>query len=289
MKAHNFKLTIATIASVSMISGQVFAQQATAPAVTVADQTPAVSAAAAASTTTSADDSDWQKEFAVWQAAANGNTIDEYQSYLRAYPKGKFAQIAQARIVKLSAADDSGMQTDNQPAPVSNEMTSAIQATAAPAVAADVAQPTLSLGTPETESVLLGQLTVRQEVQARLTAVGFSTGGTDGAFGPRSRTAIAQWQTAIGAPSTGFLSYDQLTRLRADSEIAYQNWLSSRPKVVVRHVVHTRVVERDSSGDTAAALGVMALAAGVIGGIALGGHHGGGGRHFMPGGYHHRF
>ena len=287
MKTHYFQFTIATIASVSMVAGQVFAQQVSAPAITAGDQSGTLSAPASGSTAAEANGSDWQKEFALWQAAANGNTINEYQSYLTAYPNGKFAAIAQARIVKLSATDESNnTQASTPAAPISADVTAAIQPVAAPVTA----QPSLSLGTPETEATLLGQLTTRQEVQARLTAVGFSTGGTDGAFGPRSRTAISQWQTAVGAPPTGFLSYDQLTRLRADSEIAYQNWLSSRPKVVVRHVIHTRVVERDASaGDTTVALGVMALAAGVIGGIAMGGHHGGGGRHFVPGGFHHRF
>jgi hypothetical protein len=287
MKTHYFKMTVATIASVSMVAGQVFAQQVPTPATTAGNQTGTLSAPASGSTAAEANDSDWQKEFALWQAAANGNTINEYQSYLTAYPKGKFAEIAQARIVKLSATDtDNDAQASNASSPISTEVTAAIQ----PVTAQATAQPSLSLGTPETEAVLLGQLATRQEVQARLTAVGFSTGGTDGALGPRSRIAISEWQTAVSAPSTGFLSYDQMTRLRADSEIAYQNWLSSHPKVVVRHVVHTRVVERDASaGDTAVALGVMALAAGVIGGIAMGGHHGGGGRHFAPGGFHHRF
>jgi peptidoglycan hydrolase-like protein with peptidoglycan-binding domain len=40
-------------------------------------------------------------------------------------------------------------------------------------------------------------------MQRRLTAAGFDTGGTDGVVGPKTREAIAAWQTASGLPPTG--------------------------------------------------------------------------------------
>jgi lytic murein transglycosylase len=43
----------------------------------------------------------------------------------------------------------------------------------------------------------------RREMQRRLTAAGFDTGGTDGVVGPKTREAIAAWQTASGLPATG--------------------------------------------------------------------------------------
>lgn len=49
--------------------------------------------------------SDWEQEYALWKAASDGNTVTEYEAYLGAYPKGKFAAIAQARIVQLAAAE----------------------------------------------------------------------------------------------------------------------------------------------------------------------------------------
>ncbi|WP_258162548.1 peptidoglycan-binding protein [Rhizobium sp. TH2] len=48
---------------------------------------------------------DWEQEYALWKAASDGNTVNEYEAYLRAYPNGKFAAIAQARVVQLTAAE----------------------------------------------------------------------------------------------------------------------------------------------------------------------------------------
>lgn len=64
----------------------------------------------AAAVTTQAEEppaggADWEQEYALWKAASDGNTVTEYEAYLRAYPNGKFAAIAQARVVQLSAAE----------------------------------------------------------------------------------------------------------------------------------------------------------------------------------------
>lgn len=48
---------------------------------------------------------DWEQEYALWKAASDGNTVTEYEAYLRAYPNGKFAAIAQARVAQLAAAE----------------------------------------------------------------------------------------------------------------------------------------------------------------------------------------
>lgn len=48
---------------------------------------------------------DWEQEYALWKAASDGNTVTEYEAYLRMYPEGKFAAIAQARIAQLAAAE----------------------------------------------------------------------------------------------------------------------------------------------------------------------------------------
>ncbi|MDD1475286.1 hypothetical protein MEO41_29075, partial [Dolichospermum sp. ST_sed4] len=46
-------------------------------------------------------------ETTVWDEAQKGNTADDYQVYLGAYPKGKFAGFAKARIKKLKAEQTS--------------------------------------------------------------------------------------------------------------------------------------------------------------------------------------
>lgn len=53
----------------------------------------------------------------------------------------------------------------------------------------------------------------RVALQARLTARGFDTDGTDGVIGPNSRKAISAYQQSIGLPATGDPSIELLRRL----------------------------------------------------------------------------
>lgn len=54
----------------------------------------------------------------------------------------------------------------------------------------------------------------RIELQTRLTALGFDTGGTDGRVGPRTIAAIREFQAARGLPVTGFAEPSTLAALR---------------------------------------------------------------------------
>lgn len=54
----------------------------------------------------------------------------------------------------------------------------------------------------------------RVELQQRLTAQGFATGGIDGKIGPASRRAIRAWQARAGLPQDGFAGVTLLNRLR---------------------------------------------------------------------------
>lgn len=289
-KIHRAKFLMASVVSFSLVTGQVFAEtQAAAPAVAATDSgatapagapapdataqapapAPATPSAATVTPPAAAANDGWEQEFALWQAASSGNSVDEYNGYLAAYPTGKFAAIAKARIVKIAASETPAADEHNAPAQI-----------AAPV------EPAFSVGTPETEAVLLSQRATRREVQGRLTSLGFSTGGADGALGAKSRNAIMQWQGFVDAPTTGYISYDQLARLRTDSEQPYQSWLASQPKprpaqarVRARPAAGDELVGRvndNSAADAAIALGVLGLAAGVIGGAAMsrGRHHG---------------
>ena len=53
----------------------------------------------------------------------------------------------------------------------------------------------------------------RIQMQQRLTALGFDTGGADGVIGPNTNKAIAEYQSSIGVPATGEPSLDLLRRL----------------------------------------------------------------------------
>lgn len=54
----------------------------------------------------------------------------------------------------------------------------------------------------------------RKQLQTRLTARGFDTGGADGVLGPKSKAAIASYQSSIGEAATGNPSPALLERLR---------------------------------------------------------------------------
>jgi lytic murein transglycosylase len=54
-----------------------------------------------------------------------------------------------------------------------------------------------------------------QELQTRLTTLGFDTGGTDGRVGEKTQQALQAWQRAVGAqPADGFPTQAALKKLR---------------------------------------------------------------------------
>lgn len=55
----------------------------------------------------------------------------------------------------------------------------------------------------------------RIRVQRGLAALGFGAGPADGMFGPRTRSAIWEWQQAKGLEATGYLTRDQAEVLAA--------------------------------------------------------------------------
>ncbi len=57
----------------------------------------------------------------------------------------------------------------------------------------------------------------RMRVQRGLAALGYDGGPADGMFGPRTRSAIGEWQQAKGLEATGYLSRDEAEVLAAAS------------------------------------------------------------------------
>ena len=55
----------------------------------------------------------------------------------------------------------------------------------------------------------------RRQIQQALAASGFSPGGADGIFGPKTRTALRAWQTANGYAATGQLTSEQIRILQS--------------------------------------------------------------------------
>jgi len=68
---------------------------------------------------------------------------------------------------------------------------------------------------PVVEEALPLTRAARRRVQQGLQAEGFSPGVADGIFGPRTRAAIRDWQSARGAPTTGYLDGPEADALRS--------------------------------------------------------------------------
>ncbi len=108
-------------------------------------------------------------------AAQNANTVAGYQNYLKKYPKGLYRVNAERALAKLGAPADG---------------------TADAAAAAEA-----KLGITRSQRVA---------VQRELTRLGYSTGGTDGAWGRNTRNAIATWQRDRKEKVTGYVTEAQL-------------------------------------------------------------------------------
>src|SRR5262249_40120005 len=149
--------------------------------------------ATAAATQPAGSDVDWTVEQKVWDEASKRNTIAHYELYLSQYPNGRFASVARLNIDELKQAGSTEVASA-QPAGAGATVTaaaSASQVRTAVAIPDDVKQ---TPGTPETEAALKLDDKGRIDLQLRLSALGYSTGGFDGSLGPRTRTAIGSWQ-----------------------------------------------------------------------------------------------
>jgi peptidoglycan hydrolase-like protein with peptidoglycan-binding domain len=71
----------------------------------------------------------------------------------------------------------------------------------------------------------------RQHLQIALTAAGFDTHGSDGAFGPRSREMIAAWQKANKQQPTGFLTAAEQQTLLKSGAAAIQKFDDDQKKI----------------------------------------------------------
>lgn len=120
-----------------------------------------------------------QVERDLWETTRTINTAKGYESYLRRYPDGLFAEAARRAI---AAQND-------------------------PLVRAKAAEDALKLSRDQ-----------RRQIQRDLSILDIDPRGIDGLFGPGSRTAIATWQRRNGYEPSGYLAGDQSAVLAAQSE-----------------------------------------------------------------------
>ncbi|MDP1838121.1 MAG: protein kinase, partial [Reyranella sp.] len=96
----------------------------------------------------------------------------------------------------------------------------AAAAAAAEKKAAEAAETALRLATAD-----------RQRFQVALSALGFDTRGSDGAFGPRTREMIANWQRGHSYPATGFLNAAQSQALLREAAPAVARFDDEQKKI----------------------------------------------------------
>jgi hypothetical protein len=119
-------------------------------------------------------------EAAAWDAAEDADDADGYRAYIRAFPDGRFVDLAEERISAI-------LEEPNRDARLAEEALS------------------LSAGD-------------RRAVQGDLTVLGYNTRGVDGIFGPGTRQAVTNWQQSNGYPQTSYLTRGQINRLDAQAE-----------------------------------------------------------------------
>ncbi len=116
-----------------------------------------------------------------WQAVQMIDTLEAYDAYLDAYAQGPHRAAALERIKWLR--DEPERQAR------------------------------------DAEAALNLTRDARRGIQRDLSLLGFDPRGIDGVFGPGSRAAMAAWQRKNGVEETGFVTGNQLLRLREQANL----------------------------------------------------------------------
>lgn len=217
------------------IIGEFILHPVVAPTQQVAALTPVTTVDTGASTAAPVASDRIALENKLWDSAEHGNSADDYRAYLDAYPNGIYAQMARSRVARMSAA-----ATVTASAPAGNPASTAVPRVAGAATVASLTETTRAKGpagpaTPhvsdalrnevtsaDTEKAMHLKLAARRQVQERLVALGLDAGEPNGTFGPKTRTAIADWQSRNGLQATTWLAPLQWKFLLDQSEDAWK-------------------------------------------------------------------
>lgn len=153
------------------------------------------------------------------------------RAYLRRYPDGVFAEIAQDRLrpfdEEREAAAAAADRAAWEQAAARDDVTAYREYLAAQPNGAfraqaearigDLTRETQNEGAARAEAALGLNGFTRNLVEARLQSLGLRPGRVDGSFDDDTRRAIRRYQTARNLPATGYLSQQTIVRLLADS------------------------------------------------------------------------
>ncbi len=70
----------------------------------------------------------------------------------------------------------------------------------------------------------------RRRLQIRMRLMGHNPKGIDGVFGPNTREAIYDVQSAANLPTTGYIDAETRSLILDKSQVAYRDWVRSLPK-----------------------------------------------------------
>ena len=119
---------------------------------------------------------------AAYEAAERTGTVAAFRLVVEQFRGTFYAALAMEQIAKL--------KRDAPPGPAARSV--------------EVAEKSLGLKRAE-----------RRRIQTALQAAGFEPGSPDGLFGPRTRAAIAEWQSTQGSAATGYLDAETAPTLLA--------------------------------------------------------------------------
>lgn len=146
-----------------------------------------------------------------WADAAATNSAEAYRSYLNRFPQGEYAEAAGRRLAEF--ATEAAVPAP-APAPVRPEPARPAPVRPAPVRPVPVQPAPVQPAGAVTEQRLGLSRSDRIQIQRQLGALNYATGGADGVFGARSRSAIQRWQRDNGYSATGYLTAQQVNLLR---------------------------------------------------------------------------
>lgn len=148
-------------------------------------------------------------EAEAWLLAAARPSAASYEEFLRAFPDGRYAEVARTRLKEMGGVVPDPAAPPAAPTAVAPPpaMPGEAQPGAAAAQSARLAEAGMNLSRSE-----------RVRVQEQLTRLGYSTRGVDGIFGNGTRAALARWQRDNGLPETGYLDADAAAKLKAQAD-----------------------------------------------------------------------
>lgn len=172
----------------------------------------------------------------LYELAVQSNDLKDFETYLRYFPDGVYADFARNAIARLNAPNPQQQVLPEATLPPALVDRLPEVSTPSPTDLPLILKVTETLraapASSATEAAIGLNRAKKLEIQLRLNLSGLEAGKPDGIFGTRSRRAISDWQTRLGLSATGYLNMGQLELLTAMSEPMLASHLISNPNAL---------------------------------------------------------